>query len=223
MPPDGVIPIPQPVTTTSATTMPPTTSTQVAPMTTTSTTTTTTTSALPRLCAESGDEASVFIASDTTLTDELGFGLIPPARTCTTCDGGIVNYYPSTTTDVPEQNMESMGSLTGTACPNMCICDTSGTCWRITSPEVTIIFWQYCTEGTCGVYTYIRTDNVGTDNDEDGLETLDYTRRITSAGQIFTADYETQPVTVVDSELYVNAASIGCNSCQEPTCKTTSE
>uniref|UniRef100_A0A7E4W1M4 FTP domain-containing protein n=1 Tax=Panagrellus redivivus TaxID=6233 RepID=A0A7E4W1M4_PANRE len=217
--PDGVIPVEMvPTTVTALTTIPAETgSSLTTTMTTTLTTTTplTTTTIPARTCAESDSMPSLFVATGTSFID-LTYGDVSPSSSCSTCDGGTVNYYPSASEAMPQWGEEAIGTIFAEACPNLCMCDTSGTCWRLTGLEVTtIFFWQYCTGGTCGVYPVI-----GTSFDEAGIVTQDGSRTITANDQLDPDTFDFYPVT--NTEAYPDLASVGCDSCPTYTCKTTS-
>uniref|UniRef100_A0A7E4VFQ4 C6 domain-containing protein n=1 Tax=Panagrellus redivivus TaxID=6233 RepID=A0A7E4VFQ4_PANRE len=84
--------------------------------------------------------------------------------------------------------------------------------------DVTLINMGYgqveSSGGSCGVYTYLV---VGTETD--GLKTEDGSLTIAANDQL---DDEYSAISVTDSSVYVNAASVGCDGCAPSSCKTTS-
>uniref|UniRef100_A0A7E5A062 Apple domain-containing protein n=1 Tax=Panagrellus redivivus TaxID=6233 RepID=A0A7E5A062_PANRE len=195
--PDGVIPIP-------VTEEPQIPVTQTPPISVTTVSQIPVTQA-PRTCRELDNMASVFLNNDVTFED-MQFGRVPASDTCTTCDGGRLNYYNSTSSATPATTIkESMGGLTSATCPNMCMCEADGTCWMLSDNTIFgVDFWQYCSDGICGVYTVI----IG-DSDNEGIITLDGSRIITGNDQAGDFDNNFTPPPVSNRSAYIDVASIG--------------
>uniref|UniRef100_A0A7E4VFQ1 Uncharacterized protein n=1 Tax=Panagrellus redivivus TaxID=6233 RepID=A0A7E4VFQ1_PANRE len=176
--------------------------------------TTTVPTTTPQPCPASMTMASIFVASNVELQPEV-YGAVAPARQCTTCANGMVNYYDSASTDVPHSTtpLEAAGSLSAVNCPNMCICGTDGVCYNPTGNDVVATLWPYCSGGTCGTYVLITANT-----DAAGFVSTTGSPTFASGDQVG-PDFDFNPVT---DPSYINAATISCDGCVASSCQTSS-
>uniref|UniRef100_A0A7E4UQ43 Evasin n=1 Tax=Panagrellus redivivus TaxID=6233 RepID=A0A7E4UQ43_PANRE len=166
------------------------------------------------VCPATENLAQVFVSTDVVWYEEEGFTGQTPVQTCTSCANGNVNFYaPEATDDVFEATMP-VGIIMTADCPNMCICATDGVCWRPTSTSVVPLFEPYCSGGTCGVYVVIGL--LSETFDTDGFVATTGNPTIVMLDQ-FNEDFSRKPVT---DPSYINAATISCGECVQPTCQT---
>uniref|UniRef100_A0A7E4WDS6 Uncharacterized protein n=1 Tax=Panagrellus redivivus TaxID=6233 RepID=A0A7E4WDS6_PANRE len=162
-------------------------------------------------CPTTYNHVQLFISTGTELSSEV-YGAQAPAKSCSTCANGQVNYYTSAATAEPHSvtPLEAIGTLAAMNCTNFCICAIDGTCYKPTSLDVYATFWPYCSGGTCGAYVLITANT-----DAAGLVSTTGSPVFSSGNQV-ALDFNFKPVT--DSS-YINAATASCTSCVSSTCQ----
>uniref|UniRef100_A0A7E4V1I0 Secreted protein n=1 Tax=Panagrellus redivivus TaxID=6233 RepID=A0A7E4V1I0_PANRE len=112
----------------------------------TPTLTTTTSSTTTRAPCEQRENLALFyIQEDVVFSTSNG----DPVSSCLDCDNGRAEYFASSTSATPSIVYTTEAGPVGPECPNFCVCDWNGECFRSTASTTTVSFYPYCSAGTC--------------------------------------------------------------------------
>uniref|UniRef100_A0A7E4ZQJ3 DUF281 domain-containing protein n=1 Tax=Panagrellus redivivus TaxID=6233 RepID=A0A7E4ZQJ3_PANRE len=181
------------------------------PVETTVATTTTMPTTTPDACPDRPDLIHVFL-SNNVIQSTIRPELIPqtPIQSCPSCPNGAVNFYTPEPSPNFYESMHPVAKISGSDCPNTCICATDGMCYMLTSSYVLPYFLPYCSpDNVCGTYVVLGLS--GGDSNTEGLKSVTGSTLVTVAEQTDAAG-GVKPVT--------DPATISCDGCVPSRCQT---